>query len=413
MKILIVSSSDINGGAAKAANRLHIAFLKNNIQSIMLVQEKGSHDNNIIGPKSKFGKVLPFIKKALESLPLVLYKKRTKTLFHVSFVSFSNIKTIIKNVQPDFILIHWVNAGMLRIEDLRKIKQPIFIVLHDMWWFTGGCHYDEECGRYRNKCGSCPVLGSKMDIDLSSFVFNRKKRILSSLDNIKVVGLSTWISKCAQESTLFKNHTIYNIPNPIDINLFKPVNIDFSREALSLPKGKKLVLYGAMNAISDHRKGYDLLIEAVNRMKLKNVEFVVFGGSKPKNQEKINYKTHYLGSILNDQLLCLVYNAADVMVVPSRQENLSNSIMESLSCGTPVVSFNIGGNSNMIEHKNTGYVAKAYDTEDLAYGIEWILKNLNYKAICESARDKVVNEFGEENVVSKYIRIFNNELGKE
>jgi glycosyltransferase involved in cell wall biosynthesis len=283
---------------------------------------------------------------------------------------------MIKEINPDIVHLHWINGGMIKIEDLAKIDKPIVWSLHDMWAFTGGCHYDEECGRYKEKCVKCKVLGSEKENDLSKKVFKRKEKNYKNLD-LTVVGLSKWLNECSKESTLLKDKKHVNLPNPIDTNIFKPFDKEKSRELWNLPKDKKLVLFGAMNPTGDPRKGFKELSEALKLLEIKDVEFVVFGSSAPKNPPKFKFKTHYVGRLNDDIGLVTLYSAVDVMIVPSLQENLSNAIMESLSCATPVVAFDIGGNSDMIEHKKTGYLVKPFEAQDLANGIEWVLNLKN------------------------------------
>lgn len=163
MKILIVNSFDIKGGAARAAYRLHRALLTEGVDSRMLVQTKLSDDFTVKGPISKFEKAVSEIRPLLDNLPVRLYKQRTATLFSPSWLPFSNIVNRINNLEPDVVHLHWITGGMLRIEDIQNIKAPIVWSLHDMWAFTGGCHYDEECGGYKKHCGNCKVLGSKKE----------------------------------------------------------------------------------------------------------------------------------------------------------------------------------------------------------------------------------------------------------
>ena len=160
MKILIVNTSDIQGGAARAAYRLHQALLTEGVDSQMLVQSQSSDDFTVIGPQTKVQKALGKLRPTLDSLPVHRYKDRTKTLFSPSWLPFSSIVERINSINPDVVHLHWIAGGMIRIEDLPKIKAPIVWSLHDMWAFTGGCHYDEECGAYQKQCGTCPVLGS-------------------------------------------------------------------------------------------------------------------------------------------------------------------------------------------------------------------------------------------------------------
>jgi len=405
MRILIINTSDIEGGAARAAYRLHKSLLAQNIDSQMLVQNKSSDDFTVMTEENKiiksFNKLRPFI----DSLPVRLYQ--TKTLFSSSWFGFNNMINKINEMNPDIVHLHWISNGMIRIEDIAKIKAPIVWSLHDMWAFTGGCHYSDECDFYLTKCTNCPVLKSDKTNDLSKKVFIKKEKTYSKIKNMTIVGLSKWLNTCAINSTLLKDHKHINLPNPINTLSFKVFHKEKSQELWNLPKNKKLVLFGAMGATSDSRKGFSQLSKAMKKLdNNSDIEFVIFGSSRPQNTPHLEFKTHYLGSLADDVSLVTLYSAVDVMVVPSLQENLSNAIMESLSCGTPVVAFNIGGNSDMIEHKKNGYLAQAFSTIDLKDGIEWVLNNENYDELCVNAREKVLSEFDSVVVAKKYIKLY-------
>lgn len=406
MKVLIVNTYDIQGGAARATYRLHRALIDAGIDSYMLVQSKASDDYTVVGPTTKIQKAIAKMRPTLDQIPVQFYKNRTKTLFSPAWLPFSNIVDKINEINPDIVHLHWICGGLMRIEDIAKIKAPIVWSLHDMWPFTGGCHYDEGCGAYKKMCSYCKVLGSNKNRDLSRKIWYKKEKTYLKIRNMTIVGLSKWITQSAKSSPLFRNFHIVNLPNPIDTDIFKPFWKEKSRELWGLSKDKKLVLFGAMSATSDPRKGFKELSEALRKLKLRDIELVVFGSSKPKDAPDFGFNTHYLGHLHDDVSLVTLYNAVDVTVVPSLQENLSNTIMESLSCGTPVVAFNIGGNSDMIEHKINGYLAKPYDTDDLAKGIEWILSSPKYDELCENARNKVLREFDSKVVVKKYIELY-------
>lgn len=407
MKILIVNTFDIDGGAARAAYRLHKSLLDSGIDSQMLVQGKSSDDFTVLTEITKLNKYINKLRPIMDSLSVRKYKHRTKTLFSTSWFGFSKVVDKINEMNPDIVHIHWICAGMMTIEDIARINVPIVWSLHDMWAFTGGCHYDEECKAYEKECGNCKVLGSIKENDLSRNIYNRKQKAFSKIDNMTIVGLSKWLHSCAKNSTLLKDKKHINLPNPIDTSVFKPFDKEKARELWSLPKDKKLVLYGAMGATSDPRKGFEELSEAMTKMQqTEDIEFVVFGSSKPQNATDFGFKTHYLGSLHDDVSLVTLYSAVDVMIVPSLQENLSNAIMESLACGTPVIGFDIGGNSDMIEHKKTGYLVKPFDTTDLKDGIEWVLNTPNYAELCINAREKVLREFDSEVVAWKYVELY-------
>jgi glycosyltransferase involved in cell wall biosynthesis len=410
MKILIVNMSDINGGAARASYRLHKALLNENINSQMLVQSKESDDFTVIGENSKIEKGINKVRPTIDALFIKSYKNRSKTLFSPGKFQFNNIANKINDLNPDIVHLHWINGGMLTVNDIGKIKAPIVWSLHDMWAFTGGCHYDEECKGYEKECGNCKALGSNNANDLSKKIFKQKEKIFSKLKDLTIVGLSNWLNECSKKSTLLKDKKHINLPNPIDTNIFKLLNKRNARELWNLPQDKRLVLFGAVGATSDPRKGFKELSEAMKKLKSEEIEFVIFGSSKPKEIQNFGFKTYYLGHLHDDISLITLYSAVDVMIVPSLQENLSNAIMESLACGTPVVSLDVGGNSDMIDHKKNGYLAKPYDVDDLADGIEWILNTSNYSKLCENAREKVTKNFDSKFIAKQYIKLYQETL---
>lgn len=407
MKILIVNALDNQGGAARAAYRLHQSLLDQGIDSQMLVQSKSSDDYTIIGPITKLQKGLGKIRPTLDSIPLVFYRQRTQTLFSPSWLPFGGIVDKINKINPDIVHLHWICGGMMRIEDIPKIKAPIVWSLHDNWAFTGGCHIMWSCEKYKQSCGACPVLGSQKEFDLSRRVFNRKKKALSKKKDIFIVGLSKWLYNCSKNSILLQHKKHVNIPNPIDTNVFKPFNKNYSKSLWNLPQNKKLILFGGMSAISDINKGFNELKEALHRLDKKdNIELVVFGSSKPQNAPNFGFKTHYLGKLFDDISLATLYSAADVMVVPSLQEAFGQTASESMACGTPVVAFGATGLLDIVDHKENGYLAKPFEAADLKNGIEWILTAPNYHKLSQNAREKVVREFDSKIVAKKYIDLY-------
>ena len=408
MKILLLNTNDISGGAAIAAYRLLKGLQQNGIEAQMLVQSKKSDDYSVIGPQTKRQKIFGKLRPTLDSIPVRLYKQRKKIIFSPAFLP-DNIFKKIQDINPGIIHLHWIAGGFMKIESLAKIKRPIVWTLHDMWAFTGGCHYDEECGKYNKKCGYCPILGSNKKNDLSYKIFKRKEKSWKNLD-LTIVTPSSWLGECAKKSSIFYKTRVEVIPNGIDLNRFKPIDKNIARDILCLPKDKKLILFGALSALSDKRKGFSLLKEALKKFSSKenkDIELFIFGSSKPRDEENLGFKTHYLGQLNDEISLALVYSAVDVMTVPSIQENLPNTIMESLACGTPIVAFNVGGIHDMIEHQRNGYLAKPSDTGDLAYGIKWVLEdNVKWKQLSQNAREKVIKEFDIMKIASRYFKLY-------
>ena len=403
MKILHVNTSDIQGGAARAAYRLHQALIVAGVDSQMLVQYKASDDQTVIRLDSPWQKARSKVAPTLDIHPVKRYSTRTATLFSPAWTPFSTVPQVINKLKPDIVHLHWICGGMMTIEDIGKINAPIVWSLHDNWAFTGGCHIKWECDSYQNNCGSCPRLGSTEDNDLSRKIWKRKNKVFSQMQQFTIIGLSRWLADCAKVSGLLKNHTIINLPNLLDTDIFKPIDKKIARTLLNLPIDKKLVVFGANSATQDINKGFQELSQALTHLS-ENIELVIFGSSKPKIAQGFKQYTHYLGHLHDDISLRLLYSAADVMIVPSLQENLSNVIMESLACETPVVAFRVGGNGDMIDHKKNGYLAKPFNPQDLAHGVEWVLDN-SY-TIKDNARNKIISSFESKFVCKKYINLY-------
>lgn len=406
MKVLIVSTFDNSGGAARAAYRLKQALVQNNVDCQMLVQSKVSDEFRVIGPatkiKSTFSKARPF----LDSLPLRFYKNRSKALFSSGYFPFSGIIDRINSLNPDVVHLHWIAGGFIRLEDIAKINAPIVWTMHDMWAFTGGCHYDEGCGLFVNSCGTCKVLGSTSKYDLSFVNFKRKLRTYKKIKDIHVNGCSRWITDAAESSTLFKNRSFSTLANPIDSELYKPISKKFARDIFNIPLNKKILMFVAVNPLSDPRKGHSQIQEALSVLDVENVELVIAGSSRPESASNSGFPTHYIPMLSDDYSMAILYNVADVVVVPSIQENLANTVVESLMSGVPVVAFDIGGNPDMIHHKINGFLARPFDGQGLAEGINWILTHPSYEELSKAARSYAIENFSYEVLSEKYIELY-------
>lgn len=407
MKVLIISTRDIVGGAARAAFRLYKGLQNIGVDASMLVLSKSSDERAVIAPRTKKEIALSKIYPSINGMVLnFLYGKNQRRVFSTSITPY-DLAEKIEEINPDIVNLHWVTDGFLKVETLKKIKKPMVWSLHDMWAFTGGCHYDLGCGKYLQSCGACPVLNSQKQKDISSWLYHRKKKTYAQLDNLTVVGLSQWLGACAAKSSLMADKRIEVLPNGIDTDVFKPVDKMTARKMLNLPLNKKMVLFGAMNPQSNPVKGYQHLVSALHHIEDDQINFLIFGTSYPQKDLNLKYPAHYLGRFSDDLSLSIIYSAADVVVVPSVQENLSNVIMESLACGTPVVAFDIGGNADMIEHEENGYLAQPFDTKDLAYGIEWILsEEVRRQRLSVRARASVEEKYSLEKVAYRYKELF-------
>ena len=414
MKILHLSNSDINGGAARAAYRLHQGLQSTGVTSHMLVQNKSSEDKAVTAPQTRLSESIARMRIAVDVLPLKLYSQR-QGCFSAQWLP----DTVIPKVEllnPDIINLHWIREAFVQIETIAKFKQPVVWTLHDMWAFTGGCHYSWNCDRYTASCGACPQLGSNKNWDLSSWIYQRKTKAWKN-SNLTIVTLSSWLAKCARSSSVFQNSRIELIPNGLDTKKYRPINQKIAREILRLPENKQLILFGSLHATSDKRKGFHLLQAALQNLSQSEwqdkFELVIFGASQPENPPEFGFKSHYLGTFSDDLALALLYSAADVFVLPSVTDNLPNTVMEAIACGTPCVAFNIGGMPDMIEHQKNGYLAQPYQIEDLAQGIVWVLENKDrHQKLADYAREKAEKEFTLDIQAHRYLSLYTDILGE-
>lgn len=405
MKILHLSTSDIEGGAARAAYRLHRGLQNLGETSQMLVRAKSSVDRTAIAEKSILTKLGP----PSSSLPLKFYPNRDRAMFSAQWLP-DAIAPKIKQINPDIINLHWVCNGFLQIETLAKLKKPLVWTLHDMWPFTGGCHYAGECDRYTNSCGTCPQLKSNQNKDLSNWIWQRKNRAWKNV-NLTIISPSNWLAECAKSSSLFRNLRVEVIPHGLDLKSYKPVAKEIARKLLNLPPNKQLILFGVSpGTTGDKRKGFQLLQPALQKMSQsgwqERLELVVFGDNQPENPIELGFKTNYLGQFQDDISLALVYSSADVMVVPSIQEAFGQTASESLACGIPVVAFAATGLKDIVQHQQDGYLAKPFEIDDLARGIAWVLENgERHQKLCINAREKAEREFSLELQASSYLSL--------
>lgn len=423
------------GGAAIACLRLLAIFEQTEgIEVMMLVQEK-KRDN----PKVKaiaetwLQKKLAFGRFVRERLYFKFQEKNKEIRFAFSPANSGiDISEHPLVQEADIIHLHWINFGFLSLKSLEKLfklNKPIVWTLHDMWAFTGGCHHSGDCENYQISCGNCvQYLNNPSPTDLSNQVWQRKNTIfdhslrlrsgnghLRSKDNITIVGCSQWLSNRAKKSSLFKDFSMKAIPNPLDTNLFSPQNKAEARAKLGLPIDKKLILFVAAK-VSVIWKGFSYFQEALEILKTQiphneEIELIVLGESDAETIQKLPFKAHALGRIFDVNQIVSIYSAADVFVTSSIQENLPNTIMEAMACGTPAVGFEVGGIPEMIESYKSGvppngFLAKYKSAESLAEGIKWVLFEANHEELSKNARQKVLDNYSEKVVIEQYLEVY-------
>ena len=389
--------------AGSAGLRLHNAFLEVGIDScIISLNPSTINDDKIIYLYNKSRTILRLNAKLEE------YRNRKNIKQYGTFslpIFGTDISKMEEIINADIIYLHWILGGFLNfsnLEQLFKLKKPIIIIMHDMWWITGGCHHSFTCEKYITKCNNCQIFPGNKKNDLSTEGFNKKLKLYSKYDNLSFVSPSRWLYNCAKSSFLTKEKPIYYIPNVIDKKIFKPFEKSLARKILNLGSNDTIISFGA-NSVTSPYKGWSCLLDALQilyREGLTGITILIFGGSFNKEiQEAIPFKTIFIGHLKDEYSLSLVYNAADVLVVPSLADNQPTVVMESLSCGTAVVGFDVGGIPDMISHKKNGYLAKYKDSKDLSDGIQFCIAN--------KIKGEILPSFEKKEVIKKHIDLIN------
>ena len=414
------------GGAAIACLRLlKILEQTEGVEVQMLVQEKkGNHLKVKALADTWLSKKLAFARFALERLYFRFFEKNKTVRFAFSPANVGIDISQNPLVQAaDIIHLHWTNFGFLSLDSLEKLfalNKPIVWTMHDMWAFTGGCHHSGDCENYQMACGNCEqYLKNSAENDLSNQVWQRKSTILSlhrSLSEVegrgrfKIIACSEWLANRARKSSLLKDFSVKAIPNPLDISLFSPQNKAEARQKLGLPTDKKLILFVAAK-VSVIWKGFSYFqaaLEILNAQILDDqaVELIILGESDEETNQNLPFKYHALGRVNDVNKIVLIYSAADVFVTSSIQENLPNTIMEAMACGTPAVGFEVGGIPEMIENRKSGFLAKYKSAESLAEGIRWVLYEASQIELSKNARQKVLDNYSEKVVVEQYLEVY-------
>ena len=412
MKVLIVNTSEKTGGAAVAANRLMEALKNNGVKAKMLVRDKETDQLTVCSLPSSWRLMWHFLwERIVIWFHLRLHRE------HLFEIDIANCGTDITRLpefkEADIIHLHWVNQGMLSLKDLRKIVEakPVVWTMHDIWPATAICHYARGCTQYHKECGQCPLLPGNSRHDLANRVWKRKQRMLQGR-RVTYVCCSQWLAGEAAKSALLQGQTVVSIPNPIDTHVFCPQDKRQSREQLGLPVDKRIILFVSQR-VTDPRKGIDYLVEAIRLLVEQHPEMrqqwaiAILGGHAEEVASRLALPACSLGYVSDQRRIVQVYNAADVFVLPSLEDNLPNTLMEAMACGVPCVGFRVGGIPEMIDHEVNGYVAQFQQADDLARGIRYVLAEADYASLSQQCLKKVLHCWSQQSVANRYIDIYN------
>lgn len=412
MKILILNTAEHTGGAAVAANRLLRALLRQGVSALMLVRDRATDDPAVVSlDQGAVRRWLNFLYFVWERLVIYLCNRLSKrNLFQVSIANAGiHIRRTTAFREADVIHIHWINQGFLSLDEIARIiasGKRVVWTLHDLWPATAICHYPGDCVKYRTGCSACPMLNPNPLVDLAKRVARRKGK--ADWRRVTFVGCSEWIARTARESVWLREARFVSIPNPIDTTLFWPIDRREARQRLGLPEEKRLILFAAAK-LSDTRKGAAFLLEACRLLAAEmegEMEIILMGSDATELSALSPVPVRALGYISGAAELAVAYSCADLFVIPSLEDNLPNTIMEAMTCGTPCVGFRTGGIPEMIDHEVNGYVAASRDSADLARGIAWVLRHPEPGNLSAACREKVMRCYQESVVAKKYIALY-------
>lgn len=417
MKVLIVNTSERTGGAAVAANRLMNALNHNGVEAKMLVRDKAIDSSDVVSVRHKRMAKWAFLWERWCIFWHLRFQR--KNLFAVDTASAGTDITRQREFrEADVIHLHWINQGMLSLAVIRKIVQSgksVVWTLHDLWPASSICHYAHGCQAFRTSCHHCQLLpGGGSVSDLSAKVWKRKAEMLNK-NHVWFVACSRWLETQAKQSGLLRQQSVTSIPNPIDTTHYRPTDKAEARRAFGLPEEGRIILFVSQR-VTDTRKGVGYLIEAVERLVAEHPEMTadtsiaLLGGHSEELQSQLALPVHPLGYISDEKTIIAAYNAADVFVIPSLEDNLPNTIMEAMACGVPCVGFRVGGIPEMIDHQKNGYVAAYRDAADLARGIAWTLDAERHDGLACRAVEKVMHSYSEQSVAMRYIEVYNEAL---
>lgn len=414
MKIVHVTSTDLQGGAARSAYRLHQGLLRAGAESKMFVEFRESDDPDVVAFRYPTGQ-LPRIRRFIRRLSLNRAARRLSQERAWNASPFSDDRSrhgaqILGQLPSwDILHLHWV-AGMFDCADFfRHFPQdrPVVWTLHDMQPFTGGCHFSGNCARFSESCGSCPQLNSSNPHDFSRQSWTRKRSGYSALPpgRLYLVTPSKWLAGEVRRSSLLSNCELSIIPYGLDTGVFKPRDRAAARELFELPAERQIVLFLADRA-NEQRKGLSLLVEALKTLPDRsNLCLLILGNGRVDLPD--DFQTVRLEYVRNDRVLSLIYSAADVFALPVLQDNLPNTALEAMACGLPIAAFATGGVPDMVRDAVEGWVVPPGDVAALGQAIASALHDHPRRALMASnARLRAVQEYGIDLQAHRYLELY-------
>jgi glycosyltransferase involved in cell wall biosynthesis len=383
-KILHINTYDVDG-IGKAVIRIHNYLVQSGFYSKILVKEKQTQYKDVIEVSKNNITIYNIFYKVIKKINRFLFSKKnvqTNPKYHFfnfdekeNFISANTILNDI-NFIPDIIIVYWISrfCNLKTIYKLQKrTKAKILFYPLDMSIITGGCHYAWDCEGFQKSCLNCPAISNEK-INIAQRNLEEKLKWLNMID-CEIISSTKHLENQIQKSILFKNRKIHkNIFLVPDKNIFKPYNKLQARKFLNIEADKKIIFIGAAN-FNDERKGLQYFQKALEILKKRHYEkeiLILLAGTK--SDVSFPFQTHFLGKIQEDEKLAKAYQASDIFVCSSVEDSGPMMVNESISCGTPVIAFDMGVAKDLIIGTKTGYIAKLFDSSDLAEKIDLILR---------------------------------------
>ena len=366
MRVLIISGEDLAGGGHRAAFRLHQALRGIGVESFMAVRRKDSTDPHVHKMTPLELGWPPVGRGYLDMLPSIVCRRKDEPI-SLGLQS-ANIGALVNRFKPDIINLHWINGGIASIRAVGRLPVPVVWTLHDMWPFTGGCHYSGDCVKYRDACQRCPKVKDLLGMPAITKWVHRRKRKHWGTKTLHAITPSAWMRQLALTSSLFATANIAHVRNCVDPKVFNGGNRGEMRAKLGLLPGTKAVLFSAAN---QPRKGGFIIPEVItllrNTHSRSEWRFLFMGGVPPRLEPSIDIIT--LPWTTDEARVAGYYAASDLYALPSLEDNLPNTVSESLSCGTPVVAFPVGGVVEMITSGYSGYLSADCSADSLVAAV--------------------------------------------
>jgi glycosyltransferase involved in cell wall biosynthesis len=405
MKVIHLNYQGNRGGAGRAVLRIHNSLVEEGVDSHIWLEDSFIGGWRVSGPINKYEKIVIFFRARINRLYRLFFRSKNVIIHSPAFLPSRWVK-LINQSDADIVNLHWIGNEMISIADVSRIKKPIVWTLHDMWGFCGAEHVSYDT---RWKTGYLPDNRPQHEtgFDINRWTWERKLKHWKR--PIQLITPSSWMAKCAHSSVIMSDWPSVIIPNPLNINLWKPYSREFARGIFNFSDDIILIGFGAGSA---PHKGFDLLLDALKLLSRKTdlkFKLIVFGQYEKKDPPIYNFPIQYIGALQDEESLCMLYSALDILAVPSRNDNLPYTAVEAISCGTPIITFDIGGLSDIVEHEKTGYLAEPFSISDFSKGIEWILSQ-DRKNLRNKNYSRFLDRFSSKVVAKKYVETYENIL---